>query len=101
MLATYIHCLLVPLWLPTSFWPSVVSVYHATYNYDVSCWLHVSYSSSATTVDYISTPVIAAFTTEELYIHTHCHVTCVTFPWEENAFCPFAIVLDHMTCFGQ
>ena len=31
-----------------------------------------------------------------IYIHTHCHVTCVTFLLEENTPCPFALGLYHI-----
>lgn len=30
-----------------------------------------------------------------------CHMTCITFLWEENTSCPFAIGFDHMICFDQ
>lgn len=70
-----------------------ITMFHVRYMYPIH--------SSAIMVDYIITSIIAAFTIEELYIHTHCHVTCVTFLWEENTSCPFAMGLDHVTCFGQ
>lgn len=41
---------------------------------------HVDYMhsihSSAIVLDNIITPIIATLTIEELYIHTHCHITC-------------------------
>lgn len=60
-----------------------------------------SIGSTAIIVDYITTHIIFCSHCRGLYIHTHCHVTCVTFLWEENASRPFAIRLDHITCFGN
>lgn len=67
-----------------------------------SFWLHVFYWFQCHCSRlYYHPPLFAAPTVEGIYIHTHCHVTFITFLWEENTFCPFAIRLDHVTCFGQ
>lgn len=49
----------------------------------------------------LSPSLLAALTVEGIHTHTHHHVTCIPFPWEENACCPFTIRLDHRTYFGQ
>ena len=63
-------------------------------------YMHIS-GPSASVVDYIITHSICSSHCRGNTHPSPCHMTCITFLWEENTSCPFFRRPTHRTCFGQ